>query len=547
LGDSEQLPEATTLSADQSTENAVATLEELALTANSSADPLASTEGQTVLAEADALTPGDAVQSQEVEEPVEEMPVVAEEPAVVPAEQGAVEPAPAVAVDEPSSTEQNTLGLIQRMMQNQSFLIAGGGVVLLLLLLILMAVARRNARREADMADNFIARAAESNETSMQDNDEFNVALAGYQEDSNQILDIAQDPLVEADVLIAYGKLGQADDVLNFAIEQEPERTDLRLKLMEVHGMLDDVEGYTEQEAVLRSEGTVDQQVDLLNVRFPVMVAALASAAVPADDYPELDDDFLKERREEPAEEISQPATSVEEYDFSGFDIEDIELEPAPRQEPVAEESLADFDLDFDLDDSLADSLARSGTESTTPAAKEDDFEFDFDLEEPLAETSKPAQSVEYELNLDDDFDLSLADDLDTAKADQPEPKETAETELEPLEGEQTVELSDSDLEGFETDLEASTAETEAHAEADEIEQAESEPATARKPELDNEDDDDFDFLSGTDESATKLDLARAYVDMGDQEGARDILTEVIEEGNEQQQQEAREIMGQLD
>jgi pilus assembly protein FimV len=332
--------------------------------------------------------------------------------------------------------------------------------------------------------------------------------------------------------------------VLNSAIEQEPERTDLRLKLMEVHGMLDDVEGYTEQEAMLRSEGTVDQQVDLLNVRFPVMAAALASAAVSADDYPELDDDFLKERREEPAEEIAQPATPVEEYDFSGFDIES---EPAPRQEPVAEESLADFDLDFDLDDSLAESLAQSGTESTTPAAKEDDFEFDFDLEEPLAETSTPAQPVEHEFNLDDDFDLSLTDDLDTAKADQPEPKETAETELEPLEVEQTVELSDSDLEGFEAELEVSTAETEAHAEADEIEQAESEPATVRQPELDNEDDDEFDFLSGTDESATKLDLARAYVDMGDQEGARDILTEVIEEGNEQQQQEAREIMGQLD
>ena len=38
--------------------------------------------------------------------------------------------------------------------------------------------------------------------------------------------------------------------------------------------------------------------------------------------------------------------------------------------------------------------------------------------------------------------------------------------------------------------------------------------------------DDDFDFLSGTDEAATKLDLARAYIDMGDTEGARDILDE---------------------
>jgi pilus assembly protein FimV len=58
--------------------------------------------------------------------------------------------------------------------------------------------------------------------------------------------------------------------------------------------------------------------------------------------------------------------------------------------------------------------------------------------------------------------------------------------------------------------------------------------------------DDDFDFLSGTDETATKLDLARAYIDMGDMEGARDILDEVLAEGNDGQQQEARELIARL-
>jgi pilus assembly protein FimV len=58
--------------------------------------------------------------------------------------------------------------------------------------------------------------------------------------------------------------------------------------------------------------------------------------------------------------------------------------------------------------------------------------------------------------------------------------------------------------------------------------------------------DDDFDFLSGTDESATKLDLARAYIDMGDAEGARDILDEVVAEGSATQQQEARDLIARL-
>jgi len=69
-------------------------------------------------------------------------------------------------------------------------------------------------------------------------------------------------------------------------------------------------------------------------------------------------------------------------------------------------------------------------------------------------------------------------------------------------------------------------------------------PANSLSADLDG--DDDFDFLSGTDETATKLDLARAYIDMGDTEGARDILDEVIAEGSDAQQQEAREMIAKM-
>ncbi len=44
-------------------------------------------------------------------------------------------------------------------------------------------------------------------------------------------------------------------------------------------------------------------------------------------------------------------------------------------------------------------------------------------------------------------------------------------------------------------------------------------------------------------ELGTKLDLARAYIDMGDPEGARSILEEVIEEGDGAHRQEARQLM----
>jgi len=54
------------------------------------------------------------------------------------------------------------------------------------------------------------------------------------------------------------------------------------------------------------------------------------------------------------------------------------------------------------------------------------------------------------------------------------------------------------------------------------------------------------DAMSGEDEMATKLDLAKAYVDMGDDEGARDALNEVISSGNDQQRVEAERLLNQL-
>jgi pilus assembly protein FimV len=49
------------------------------------------------------------------------------------------------------------------------------------------------------------------------------------------------------------------------------------------------------------------------------------------------------------------------------------------------------------------------------------------------------------------------------------------------------------------------------------------------------------------DEVATKIDLARAYMEMEDPEAARGILEEVAAEGNDQQKAEAREMLSRLD
>jgi pilus assembly protein FimV len=47
-------------------------------------------------------------------------------------------------------------------------------------------------------------------------------------------------------------------------------------------------------------------------------------------------------------------------------------------------------------------------------------------------------------------------------------------------------------------------------------------------------------------EVATKLDLAKAYQEMGDTAGAREILDEVLRDGDSQQRESAQTLMQQL-
>jgi pilus assembly protein FimV len=52
--------------------------------------------------------------------------------------------------------------------------------------------------------------------------------------------------------------------------------------------------------------------------------------------------------------------------------------------------------------------------------------------------------------------------------------------------------------------------------------------------------------LLDEDTIGTRLDLARAYLDMGDPEGARSMLDEVLAEGNATQKEEARKLLAEL-
>ncbi len=59
--------------------------------------------------------------------------------------------------------------------------------------------------------------------------------------------------------------------------------------------------------------------------------------------------------------------------------------------------------------------------------------------------------------------------------------------------------------------------------------------------------EEDLVFAVDSDAMSTKLDLARAYLDMGDQDGARQIFEEVVAEGSDEQKEEAQALLERLD
>ena len=165
-------------------------------------------------------------------------------------------------------------------------------------------------------------------------------------------------------------------------------------------------------------------------------------------------------------------------------------------------DDLSEFDLDMDL-----------GAEPSTAALAEDDFLLDLDegvKDLPVVETPAAPELALDDLELPADFDLSLAEEMDAPDAFAAE-LDDVNAELESLSG--------------------SIGEP-TFTEQDALASAEDEP--------------EFDFLSGTDEVATKLDLAQAYIDMGDNDGARDILNEVVVEGDDGQKSEAKEMLARL-
>ncbi|MGY2202541.1 FimV/HubP family polar landmark protein [Pseudomonas gingeri] len=429
-----------------------------------------------------------------------------------------------------------------------------GSVVLVLLLLMLLLVRRRKAQQEAEKHQR-MARALSEETDFAADLDMPESSFEGLEVPPPSVkLAPAQAPapvaerptdvLGQAELHIERGHLNQAADVLEEAIKFEPQRSDLRLKLMEVYGRQGDRDGFVVQERQLVANGENHAQVEQLKSRFPGMiavaaVAGLGAAAVAA----ELDEQFVQELlQEEPPAPVAAPepvvaaapAPVVDEFD-NDFDLslDDLEaVSPSVVPAPVADLDLDDLQLDDDLS---FESVLAQQTEAKASVDDLSDFDLDLGADEPAA------------IQADDDFLLGLTDDPAVPQGEVP----TLDA-LDDLGLSEDFDLSLADELAVDTGPNAFTDELDdVNAELDRLSQSLEQPPlaaptfTADDAAL-GDDEPEFDFLSGTDEAATKLDLAQAYIDMDDKDGARDILAEVLSEGSEVQKNEAKEMLKRL-
>ncbi len=446
--------------------------------------------------------------------------------------------------------------------------------------------------------------------------------------DLNEEADEPKDILEEVDALLAYEKVDEAEVMLQNAIVAQPDRADIRMKMLEVLVAKQDAVGFKLQETEIR-----DMQVRGLEPRIATLRSQLDSE-LDSEILEEGEDDFFNELNELDDMEVALDLEASAEVDdnkvlsgepeseddnvieFAGSESDaskedDIDFDLSVEEQAQLDEDTlsdaADDEIKFDLavddvdasaqateDDATSLSadfdLADEGAplkplEEDSEAEVEDDenaIDFDFVIEEPeaekLAETPPAAEAaaqdkddneIEFDFEISDDF---AGEDTDIEVLDEPSemPVEEAKAEADST---------------FDLDVEDDEAEIEFLDEEDEDdniafddasfdlaiddEQKVAEPAPASPPEKadndefddlqfvddsledsasedDEEEDDDFDFLSDADEAATKLDLARAYFEMGDLEGAKEILEEVLNEGNEEQVKDAKELLEKL-
>jgi pilus assembly protein FimV len=424
-----------------------------------------------------AEKPAEAEQAADPVKPVATEASPAAKPEAIPTAQRRPATAPAAVVPAEPSLWDDPLPLA-----------AGGAGVLVLALLTLLVVRRRRAAAAAAPVTISFSSDVDADHTHTANAAEPGLAPA-LQEDQAETGD-SGDVLSEVDVYLAYGRYDQAQEALFKALNADPQRHEVRVKLLEIFALTENRAGFEEHAEILHGQ---------IEHSDPLWQRAVEMGRSIAPEHP-----FFSVEFEEPA---------AEALDLSSEDLlvgETAAAEPEAAT-PVEDAGGLDFDLDFTPASEApapaeAAPAALEFARAESPTAHEDDaFSLDFELDGPAADATGSTEAA-----VDDDEYLKAvlnephASDL-TFEA--PQESSAEETISFDLDGE-----DDSQLLSFES-------------------------------EADHHDSGLLHDYEEGDEVATKLDLARAYLDMGDQEGAQSLLEEVLQEGNDGQKSEAGELL----
>ena len=476
------------------------------------------------------------------------------------------------------------------------------GVVVLLLLFFII-VSRNKNKTKADFA------AAAAEEEAIFADSKPDIALAKVEAEAADVNDLGFsssepvqnpedfiDPISEADVYIAYGKYDKAEELLKPAIEQNPDRHEIKLKLLEVYSLSENREEFESRVEELYASLSGDKENPLwlkavelaepicpnnpllfseTDSRDSVFLDESAASELDTLPVPDIDEslvsdedstqiiekDIIVEEGIEPsppevsiiddlsALEVDQGETNVaSEVGMLSLDETELELtgigEDAEPSEPFqfaveqSTESVSDDTMIQAVDD--ADSIGMSELELSQ-------LEPDEDLS--LSSGGRPSEPQVTEHGL-----TSMLQEFDEPDIGEIEPArdgderlaaditEVAETEVVSVGYDSQFEVkSDEPLTSTMSDMSLPHVEQQVDEEIlEEVSNIFSEDSVAQAPTADF---DDTSMFLLADEVGTKLDLARAYIEMGDKEGAVELLREVEDEGNPKQQADAKGLL----
>ena len=261
------------------------------------------------------------------------------------------------------------------------------------------------------------------------------------------------------------------------------------------------------------------------------------------------DDDLLAT-----ASGMSADIEVVDEGDAGPDDVADAEELSPSLEDGVSEGSFSDADLS--MDGSLLEEEAAAGDESggldlDTAIQEADEAEAAARGVVERPEPSAPAKSKSAPVP-----ELGAAEDVGALRQAMDELGADVSDLGEDGSGGEEISI---DMENTDEDLEAELAsdEDDGAIELDDSEATDSNDAEAASDQdieldLDIDDEDDgsasieLDDDGAETDPGTKLDLARAYIELGDTGSASDALNDVIQQGNDSQRQEAQTLLSQI-